>query len=70
MAAPRLKKSRKDVRLEGKNDVFRQWSFFFIFQTGKDCLLASLSCDGALGEEVTKLHPCQVCAQTLNTQVS
>ena len=28
MAAPRLKKSRKDVRLEGKNAIFRQWSFF------------------------------------------
>ena len=69
MAAPRLKKSRKDVRLEGKNAVLDN-GLFFIFQTGKDCLLASLSCDGALGEEVTKLHPCQVYAQKPNTQVS
>ena len=35
MAAPRLKKSRKDVRLEGKNAISRQWSFFSFFKLEK-----------------------------------
>ena len=40
MAAPRLKKSRKDVRLEGKNAVLdRQWSFISFFKLEKTACL-------------------------------